>query len=69
MTADTERTSDTGPGKIGGLRQKLMQLSMTLTGIGVVLLFVSLIAIAWLRANSNQLALERTPAVVAMARM
>ena len=32
---------------------------MTLTGIGVALLCVSLIAVAWLRASSNQLALER----------
>jgi adenylate cyclase len=65
MAASTDRVSDTRPGKKGGLRQKLMQLSMTLTGIGVALLVVSLIAVAWLRANSNQLALERTPAVVA----
>ena len=55
-------------GKPGRLRQKLMQLSLTLTGIGVALLAVSLIAMAWLRTNSNHLALERTPAVVATQR-
>ena len=68
MTASPDRASDTRLRRRGGLRQKLMQLSMTLTGIGVVLLAVSLIAVAWLRANSNHLALERTPAVVATQR-
>ena len=56
------------PERAGRLRQKLMQLSMTLTGMGVVLLGVSLLAIVWLRANSTHLALERAPAVVATQR-
>ena len=56
------------PGKTGRLRQKLMQLSMTLTAIGVALLVVSSAAVLWLRANSNRLALERTPAVLATHR-
>ena len=38
------------------LRQKLMQLSLTLTAIGVVLLMVSLITTFWLRTHSDHLA-------------
>ena len=68
MAAAPDRASDTRPGKPGRLRQKLMQLSMTLTGVGVVLLAVSLIAVVWLRTHSNHLALERAPAVVATQR-
>lgn len=68
MAASPDLTGNIRPGKPGRLRQKLMQLSMTLTGIGVVLLAVSLIAVVWLRSHSNHLALERTPAVVATQR-
>ena len=50
------------------LRQKLMQLSLTLTAIGVVLLLVSLITTLWLRTYSDHLAQQRAPAVVATQR-
>ena len=51
-----------------GLRQKLMQLSLTLTAIGLALLVISLATVWWLRTNTNHLALQRTPAVVATQR-
>jgi adenylate cyclase len=51
-----------------GLRQKLLELSTTLTGIGVVLLVIGLVAVFWLRASANQLALTRAPAVEATQR-
>ena len=51
-----------------GLRQKLMQLSLTLTAIGVVLLLISLITTFWLRTHSDHLAQRRAPAVVATLR-
>ena len=54
--------------RVRGLRAKLMQLSLILTALGVVLLVVSSITVLWLRSNSNQLALRRTPAVVATQR-
>ena len=51
-----------------GLRQKLLELSTMLTGIGVVLLVISMIAVLWLRSNANHLALTRAPAVEATQR-
>ncbi len=51
-----------------GLRQKLLLLSTTLTGIGVALLVIGMIAVFWLRTKANHLALTRTPAVVATQR-
>lgn len=51
-----------------GLRQKLMQLSLTLTAIGVVLLLISLITTFWLRMHSDHLAQRRAPAVGATQR-
>ncbi|MDP2578255.1 MAG: adenylate/guanylate cyclase domain-containing protein [Candidatus Palauibacterales bacterium] len=51
-----------------GLRQKLMQLSLTLTAIGVVLLLISLITTFWLRTHSDHLAQQRVPAVGATQR-
>jgi len=68
MAVSLKRADDIRPGKPGRLRQKLMQLSLTLTGIGVALLVVSLIALAWLRTHANHLALERAPAVIATQR-
>ncbi len=52
-------------GKAHTLRQKLMQLSLALTAIGMVLLMISTAAIFWLRIHTNHLTLKRTPAVVA----
>ena len=68
MSSSTDRGAGIRPGTAGRLRQKLMQLSLTLTGIGVVLLVVSLMAVIWLRSHSNHLALTRAPAVVATQR-
>ena len=51
-----------------GLRQKLMELSLTLTAIGVMLLLISLITTFWLQTHSDHLAQRRAPAVVATQR-
>ncbi len=49
----------------GGLRRKLMYFAHSLTLLGVVLLAISLVIVLWLRANANELARHRAPAVEA----
>jgi adenylate cyclase len=51
-----------------GLRHKLMQLSMSLTLIGVGLLVIGMVTVVWLRVSASRLTEERTPAVVATKR-
>ena len=52
----------------GGLRQKLMQLSMSLTLIAVILLIISLVSLLWLRQEAIHLVTTRAPAVEAALR-
>lgn len=51
--------------RAGRLRAKLMRLAFTLTAIGIVLLFINLGALFWLRSNVEDLVKARAPLVEA----